>query len=296
MVLEVVGGGGTKVHALLQGLLADDHTQYALLAGRAGGQHLIGGPNAGDDLILSSGVSALTDEVDSNNAFGMLQPYGNYIGPVAKATSAMLSLRPAGGGDPRGVNSQGIIVQPQWAPTANGLVFSAISGNCLLSPSLAVTGVSGYGLDYLVAVAGAAGVTYNDCVAVRGRSIIQTVATTLTRQAAFVARQPAAPAGSAITNSYGMHIENQFINGSAQRWSLKIDDILTPAANDYLIAAGPANVNLGVFPGNPTNPGLNQGRCQIQTTFNENGVLNARLFQWKTFGTLVAADKVVVAV
>lgn len=42
-------------HSSLQGLtIGDDHTQYALLAGRSGGQTLKGGTASGDDLILQS--------------------------------------------------------------------------------------------------------------------------------------------------------------------------------------------------------------------------------------------------
>jgi hypothetical protein len=41
-----------KDHDLLDGLGDDDHTQYALLAGRAGGQTLIGGPDASNDLTI----------------------------------------------------------------------------------------------------------------------------------------------------------------------------------------------------------------------------------------------------
>lgn len=46
---------GQLDHGLaLTGLSDDDHTQYALLAGRSGGQTLIGGIDAGDDLTLQS--------------------------------------------------------------------------------------------------------------------------------------------------------------------------------------------------------------------------------------------------
>jgi len=41
-------------HGLLAGLADDDHTQYALLAGRSGGQTLKGGTAAGDDLTLQA--------------------------------------------------------------------------------------------------------------------------------------------------------------------------------------------------------------------------------------------------
>lgn len=48
-------GGGVSDHGALTGLVPDDdHTQYALLAGRAGGQILSGGTAAGDDLTLLS--------------------------------------------------------------------------------------------------------------------------------------------------------------------------------------------------------------------------------------------------
>src|SRR3990167_2972435 len=47
-------------HGALTGLTDDDHTQYPLLAGRSGGQTLIGGTGTTDDLILrsTSGVGA----------------------------------------------------------------------------------------------------------------------------------------------------------------------------------------------------------------------------------------------
>lgn len=62
-VLELVSGipswqnassGGVTDHGALTGLGDDDHTQYALLAGRAGGQTLYGGTASGNDLTLFS--------------------------------------------------------------------------------------------------------------------------------------------------------------------------------------------------------------------------------------------------
>lgn len=47
-------GSIVTVHADLAGLSADDHTQYALLAGRSGGQTLNGGTDADDNLTLKS--------------------------------------------------------------------------------------------------------------------------------------------------------------------------------------------------------------------------------------------------
>ena len=45
-------------HGNLAGLTDDDHTQYALLAGRSGGQTLRGGTASGDDLTISSTANA----------------------------------------------------------------------------------------------------------------------------------------------------------------------------------------------------------------------------------------------
>ncbi len=48
-------GGGTLDHGLaLTGLTDDDHTQYVLLAGRAGGQTIVGGTASGNNLTFST--------------------------------------------------------------------------------------------------------------------------------------------------------------------------------------------------------------------------------------------------
>jgi hypothetical protein len=53
-------------HGTLTGLADDDHVQYALLAGRAGGQTLIGGSGSSDNLVLGSNVSVLQATVATN--------------------------------------------------------------------------------------------------------------------------------------------------------------------------------------------------------------------------------------
>ena len=45
---------GVTDHGALTGLADDDHTQYSLLLGRAGGQTIIGGTGSGDDLTLQT--------------------------------------------------------------------------------------------------------------------------------------------------------------------------------------------------------------------------------------------------
>src|SRR5574343_542459 len=58
-VKEYVKRFTTMDHGELEGLLDDDHTQYALLNGRSGGQVLIGGTGAGDDLTLQTTSNAV---------------------------------------------------------------------------------------------------------------------------------------------------------------------------------------------------------------------------------------------
>lgn len=57
MTWQTVSAGVTD-HGALTGLGDDDHTQYALLLGRSGGQALIGGTASGDDLTLQSTAHA----------------------------------------------------------------------------------------------------------------------------------------------------------------------------------------------------------------------------------------------
>ena len=54
-------------HGLILGLGDDDHTQYALLAGRSGGQTFIGGTAANDDLILTSTSNVTKGDIIVNN-------------------------------------------------------------------------------------------------------------------------------------------------------------------------------------------------------------------------------------
>src|SRR3990167_2382896 len=54
---------GTTDHGGLTGLADDDHTIYALLAGRATGQVITGGTAASDDLTLRSTTNATKGDV-----------------------------------------------------------------------------------------------------------------------------------------------------------------------------------------------------------------------------------------
>lgn len=62
---------GNLSHANLANLSADDHTQYALLAGRSGGQTLIGGTASGNNLTLQTTSHATKGKIifDSASAY-----------------------------------------------------------------------------------------------------------------------------------------------------------------------------------------------------------------------------------
>jgi hypothetical protein len=61
------GGDGAQIdHGGLGGLGDDDHTGYAKLAGRAGGQTIVGGTGSGDDLTLESTSHGTKGDVNVN--------------------------------------------------------------------------------------------------------------------------------------------------------------------------------------------------------------------------------------
>lgn len=62
---------GAVDHGSLIGLSDDDHTQYGLLAGRAGGQVLIGGIGSGDDLTLRSTSHATKGTIIADSDIGL---------------------------------------------------------------------------------------------------------------------------------------------------------------------------------------------------------------------------------
>jgi hypothetical protein len=72
-------------HGSISGLADDDHSQYALLAGRSGGQSLVGGSASANDLSLSStsnatkgkiklGASSAFDEANTRLGIGSNAP------------------------------------------------------------------------------------------------------------------------------------------------------------------------------------------------------------------------------
>lgn len=65
----------TTDHGALTGPADDDHSQYALLAGRSGGQEIVGGLGATDDLELKSTRNVLVGDV-SGGDYTEIEPDG----------------------------------------------------------------------------------------------------------------------------------------------------------------------------------------------------------------------------
>ena len=79
---------GSIDHGSIAGLTDDDHTGYARLAGRSGGQTLIGGTAANDDLTLEG-----TSNATRTTSYVVLQPNGGDVGIGTTSPGAILSIR-----------------------------------------------------------------------------------------------------------------------------------------------------------------------------------------------------------
>lgn len=123
-------------HSLLTGLSADDHTQYALLAGRGTGQILIGGVNSGNTLTLQSTAHATRgkiffgsanttayDEVNGRLGVGNGSPaYTLDVTGIINATSSFLL-------NGTSINTSGTLTNVAYLDTANVFTFNDANTN-----------------------------------------------------------------------------------------------------------------------------------------------------------------------
>lgn len=122
-----IAGGGVTDHGALTGFADDDHPQYALLAGRSGGQTITGGTAASNKLVLRPNSADSTSYVEIQNGAGgavimgfrntQIEPYKNMVGQASGnspevrfagiPTATDPSFRPAGGDVDTGIGWAG---------------------------------------------------------------------------------------------------------------------------------------------------------------------------------------------
>jgi len=123
--------GSTIDHGSLQGLGDDDHTQYALLSGRSGGQTLYGGTGSGDDLTLSSTSHATAGTIYLNGS------------TIELGTSAILQVYDTiqnAAGQNLGINSNGTLdLVSSGSISVNGSGVDFTSGSTVTANSYSIT-------------------------------------------------------------------------------------------------------------------------------------------------------------
>jgi len=148
--LLTIGTGGTPEwatlsagsidHGGLTGLSDDDHTQYALLAGRAGGQALIGGTESGDDLTFQTTSSA----TKGSYLFSELSAGVAYIGSGgALLSETTLSL--SRGGTGASLTDPGADRLPFWDDSAGAVKWLSLGSYLSISDTtINTTGLLSY--------------------------------------------------------------------------------------------------------------------------------------------------------
>lgn len=131
--VTITAAAGVTDHGALTGLGDDDHTIYALLAGRGGSQTLSGGINASESLVLNSTSHATKGSV-------LIQSGGGHVTVGGGAAASELQVKEASGS---GSNYTGFKAQAMAAnlvytlPAADGSSGQVLSTNGSLTLSWA---------------------------------------------------------------------------------------------------------------------------------------------------------------
>jgi len=265
---------GTRAHDLLTGLSDDDHAQYALLAGRAGGQALIGGQAAGEHLTLQSTADASRGYVRAQDDLQLLSNILRDASGVSRlefaaatphvtipdGSQVYMADKVAIGSDPPSGNVQLSVRRDPTTPSgcalradlaagtgigAGNLI--AILGTAAAVDSLTLTRCEG--LDFIANSTQITG-SLTDLIGVRLRwgGVFNTLAPT--RGSGLMVDSPTVVGGTSPTTVYGLWVKDQGKADITTLAALKIDD-QTLAGALYLIEAGPATPNLRLVAGAP---------------------------------------------
>ena len=293
-VIENIGGKNPIVdkrvvvrvidHGTLAGLVPDDdHTHYALLAGRSGGQTLIGGTGAGDRLILKG------NSVDAEPITRIDGRLGMGIDPIVQRFIIQDLITTLTGS----WTTQALNPVITLASAVGNIWIQNIAGTVNLSTSN-LTNFLGqrFAPGILDAIGG--GIVTNfiaaDYAPFYGGGTMSLGTFIGVRVNPFLSTLP-------ITTAYGFYSPDWSRPTMTTQKVIKIEDQLLGPGTAYLEELGNSTTpNWRVEATAPTNPGVDKGRSRCLATFNENGVLAVRRHEWKLQSTLVAGDKVMVAV
>jgi len=326
--LSAVDGGAGLAYTLNHASVAtgDLHTEYARLAGRAGGQTLYGGTAANESIIIggtahathATSIISMLDHVQMASAKAIKDSGGTSRYLVATTTPHNTIT-----GDTRiGVSTN------TW--TAIGTAVIAVgtllrihgtyAGGALIGIALMDAGTISHTVDYLTTIALKSqptigfGAGVADAGTIRGLHFVPTLSSggtitaglidavyasyivsnqsgTFTALAFFRAAAPGILSGTpTLTDVYGLIVENIGNVRTTNAYGVYISNITNATGlNRLLQAQGLSNENLRVDAGDPTTPGALKGRSQILGQFNENGALAVRRVEWVDAGAIGGA-------
>ena len=258
----------------------------AKLAGRAGGQTLIGGAAASEDLELQSTADATRGNVHVLDDLFVTGNIGVGITPAVQTNVRTLFT----GIDIGALIGLDFIVRDLSSDALN----TAVTGIRGIAQGFRFTAGSYntiYGADIV-----AQHLTTRPIITVHGGRFRGTYlgAGSLTDLAGIASDLQTL---SAPTTARGLWVFGTLgPTLGATAVGVDIADITGPT-NRYLIRAGPATPNLRLDAGAPPNAGLAaEGDSQEWLAWMENGVVTLRRSRTKTFATLAAGDRVLVAV
>lgn len=218
-------------HGLLAGLADDDHTQYALLAGRSGGQVLKGGTASGDDLTLWSTNNATKGQIFIGSSGSSFKHEATqkwvFQETIANAGAGEVGFHILPTLNGAGDFGQGARFTPTFAPSASisatygfiGVNYSGPPTTVTITQANAAYAASGY-LD----VAGA--VTTGVACRLAAPEIFGALKPG-TQYGLFVENQGAA----SITNAIGVHVAAQ--SGATNNYDMSFGRVDTTAAGAY---------------------------------------------------------------
>lgn len=243
----------TRDHGSLQDLAADDHAQYALLAGRSGGQTLYGGTGSGDDLLVRSTSHATEGMISLGaNADEQVIVGGTTTPSSSNATFAVNSNRTiTAGGTNYGVDMRSL---PTFTTTAGGnwtgADFTAI-------PTTTVNMGQITGVSFQAGPQGSS--TTTTTTAIGMNAFASSASSTATVTDAISGNFQIGGLIGPLTNSYGVRvISAQLFGSTVNAYGVKIATL--PNATTQKIG-----IDVDAQSGSPTNIGIRNASTTVNT-------------------------------